>query len=588
MDSRTRNSTVEGEQDLDFYIKHQIPVEQIRTILKHKKMGDDKVDNLIQKVEDARSRINKYARKFIEKMDQRYGMSDIPSIINKAAKFAAKHELSSAERDAIISLAMKGDVYDTYSLVNELKYSEMSKFMGIESSAGQVLNLQSKDYATLNEIIKLFEQSRIIHMDIKNQLALYRDCAVEALTGGYDRTKHNISIHIHPVVVALFLPKINVLEHRMLYSNIGRIVLQRAQPYINRHIALTDNVLPMEFESEWQLTVDIANDPNSLAYFSDDTPVSNMLKRFKIQIELWKNVLNLRHGKFYSYGSYETDDGITGFLRILSSYDWSYFDSPDMYHIQDEGTVLRKLLAVFSLRPTFAQVSTINNRSFLGYNSYSGYAKTQFLRIPIINVRLPSVNTPNAPPTMHLSRALNQADFFIENRNLVPKTKAIIFSRDVVFFYANRRFQALNVANISLKFSYTALPYQSWNAGQTSINEMTIEFDPVIKIGNDDFTIRSVVTVYRPPIGQTLSVGAAGAVGSSCVVIKYGGAQEQYFYYNPLLASVMFEDADASGNRTYAANPPISEISNADADELSFQEMAQKYGTIFTYTNLNA
>jgi hypothetical protein len=576
MDSRTaKNATHESTDDMEFFLKHDIPIEQIRSILRHRKMNEDKIESTLNKLVETKERTRKYARRFIEKIDQHYGFHDIPTIVKKAIKFAEKHQLSNIEREVIISTAIKGDVYNTFNLSNDVKYSEMTKFMGIDSPAGQVLNIQSKDYAPLNEIVKLFETTRILHMDLKNQLSLYRDCAVEAITGTFDKQKHNISTHIHPVVVALFLPKIESFEKRMLYSNLGRVVLQRALPYLNKHVQLFDNVLPGELEAEWELTCDIVQDPNSLAYFSDDTPITNMMKRFKIQIELWKNVMNLRQGKFYSTG-YDENDGVNGFLKTLSQYDWTYFDSPDMFHLQDEGSVLRKILAVFSLRPTWAQISTLQQRSFMGYANLTGLARTTFIRIPIINVRLPAVMPNNLGydvPQMHLDRAINQSDYFIENKLLVPKSKSILYSRNAVFFYVNRRFQTVNAANLTYKFSYTNVPYQTFNVGQSAINDFPVGFDNSLTLGNDVFSLRSVVTVYRPPIAENVSVG------SSCVVV--GQQSNDLFYYNPLLANIQFEDETGA----YRSNNPITVINNvsAHANQPGFIEMAQKYGTIFMY-----
>jgi hypothetical protein len=541
-------------------------------------MNEDKVESTINKLMEAKERIRKYANRFIEKIDQHYGLHDIPTIVKKAVKFAEKHQLSNIEREVIISMAMKGDVYNTFNPINDLKYSEMSKFMGIESPAGQVLNIQSKDYAPLNEVVKLFETTRILHMDIKNQLALYRDCAYEALSGEFDRNKHNLSTHIHPVVVALFLPKIEAIEKRMLYSNLGRVVLQRALPYLNKHVQLYDNVLNGELEAEWELTCDIIQDPNSLAYFSDDTPITNMMKRFKIQIELWKNVLNLRQGRYFSVG-YDENDGINGFLKTLGQYDWTYFDSPDMFHLQDEGSVLRKILAVFSVRPTYAQISSLQQRSFMGFANFTGLARTTFLRIPIINVRLPAVapNNLNLPmPQIHLERAINQSDYFIENKLLVPKNKSILYSRGIVFFYVNRRFQNTTLANLTYKFNYTNVPYQTFNVGQTSVNDLAVGFEYNMKLGNEVFDLRSVVTVYRPPISENVSVG------SSCVVIHSAapGVTGDHFYYNPLLANHAFDNGTS-----VETNKPITVIHPTanGPNEVGFVEMAQKYGTVFMY-----
>jgi len=581
MDSRTssKNATHDGDE-LEFFLKHEIPVEQVRSMLRHKKMNEDKIEAMLQKLMDTKERVKKYAKRFIDKIDQHYGFHDIPTIVKKATKFAEKHQLSAVERDVIISMAMKGDVYNTYNPINDLRYSEMSKFMGIESPAGQVLNIQSKDYAPLNDIVKLFETSKILHTDIKNQMVLYRDCAIEAVTGAYDKNRHNLSTHIHPVVAALFLPKVDALEKRMLCSNLGRVVIQRALPYINRHVQTHENIIPGELESEWELTVDIVSDPNSLAYFSDDTPITNMLKRFKIQIELWKNVLNLRQGRYYSTG-YDVDDGVTGFLRTISQYEWTYFDAPDMFHLQDEGTVLRKILGVFSLRPTFVQLSSIAHKSFLGYANFTGLSRVSFLKIPIINVRLPSVMTANAGfpmPEISLNNYLNQPDFVIENKLFVPKNKSVFFSRNLVFFYVNRRHQGVNLANLTMRFSYSNMPYQMFNVNQTTVNDLEVSVPYTLSVGKDNFNLRSVVTVYRPPLADNVSVG------SSCAVIKYDGpgVRNTILNYNPLLANYEVEMPDGS----HRANKPVSYIDEvaSNPNEVGFTEMARKYGTIFMYT----
>ena len=576
MDSRSKNSNQDEELNFDYYLKYNIPVEQVRSILKHKKMNEDKIEDTVNKLQEARDRVNKYARKFIDKLDQHYGFHDVPSIVKKAIKYANKHELSPPEKDAIIAMAVKGDVNNTFNPLNQMRYTEMSKFMGIEAPAGEVLNIQAKDHQSLAEIVKLFESSRIIHTDIKNQLTLYRDCAVEAITADYDKNRANLSIHIHPVIVALFLPKVDAIEKRMLYTNMGRIVIRRATPYINRHISVFDNVMNGEMEAEWALTWDIVNDPNSLAYFSDDTPITNMLKRFKIQIELWKNVLNLRQGRLYSLGGYESDDGITGLLRVLTQYDWAYFDSPDMANVHDEGSVLRKLLSVFSFRPTFAQITTLTQRSLMGQANYNALSRTTFLNIPIVNVRLPTLYQPSQNVQMSLKRALNQSDFFIEHKTLVPKNRSVMFTNDIIFFYANRRFQGISMANLNLRVAYTATPYQAWNIGQTSINNTSLDFEYDVTIGENTLNLRSIVTVYRPPVSADI-VG-----GSSAIVIpsREGRKVDENFYYNPLLANYMTEV-----NGVYKSNRPITLISRKDdsEDRESVDELGSQYGTIFMY-----
>lgn len=574
-DSKNVTSEKSGD-DFDFYLKNDIPPAQVKVLLRYKKMGDDQIDKFVDKLVEARERVQKHARKFMTKIEQHYGHLETEKIIQKAYKFAKKNQLSEAEADAVVKLALKGDVYSAFGYLNELKHTPMSKFLGIDNMAGQVLKLGPKDQAPLMEIVKMFEMTRPLYNDIKNQTALYRDCAPEALNGVYDNTKHNLSTHIHPVVVALFLPKIQFLERRMLATNLGRVIISRAQPYINKQVSLYDNILPRELETELELTFDISNDPNSLAYFSDDSPIANLAKRFKIQIELWRNVLNLRQGRFYSVG-YDENDGINGFMRALSQYDWAYFDSPDMYNVQDEGTVLRKILSVFSLRPTLAQVSSLVHRQ----GAYTGLARSSFLQIPIINIRLPAVlqnGIPTGVGAIDLATSFNQDDWYIENKMIVPKNKTVIFSRELAFFYANRRNQSVNVANIQFGFRYSNLPMQQWNVGQATVNETDIIARDNIPIGRDNFQLRSVVCVYRPPIQDYVAVGCNALV---VCPTQYGAPR--YFDYNPLMANRLDPVNGAWVGGTPIGTVPRTSMNSAD---YTFDMAVRRFGTVFLYVRV--
>ena len=88
MDSRTAKNATQEPDDMEFFLRHEIPIEQVRSILRHRKMNEDKVEATIVKLVEAKERIRKYARRFIEKIDQHYGLHDIPTIVKKATKFA--------------------------------------------------------------------------------------------------------------------------------------------------------------------------------------------------------------------------------------------------------------------------------------------------------------------------------------------------------------------------------------------------------------------------------------------------------------------------------------------------------------------
>lgn len=582
-----RNVTYEGNDsnsDFDFFITSELPIEQIHNMLRVQKKSDDEIEKIIEKIRESREAIKKVVRKFVVKMESSYGHLDVPELIKKGMKYANKYGLNEAQKKVFIAQALKGDIHGQYTYDNELRYSEMSKFFGFDAmNTGQMIRLQPKDQTKLNELHMLYNSSKHIHSDIKNQTHNYRDCAPEALVGQYNNDKHNVSVSIHPVVAALFFPKVGYLERKMLHTNIARMVLQRAQAYIKTTSFFEyENVAPGELEGELDLAQDIAYDPNSLAHFPNDNPLDNIIKRFRVQIELWKNVLNLRQGKYYSNG-YDENDGISGLLKILNSYEWSFFDSPDLFHVQDEGTVLRKLLAVFSCRPTFTQLSSFVSRSSVGQTAITNLSKTTFVNIPIVNIKLP-INiqgTLSASPSIRLQNALYQTDNFIEHKMVVPKTKTVIFSKDVAFFYANRRYPTVNFNKFNMSMRYVSLPTTFVNT--TTINDTNLLFTNLLRIGKDWFDLRSVVVLQRP----TINCPEVATGCSAMIVVPGNNNAPTYLLYSPQEASAKYLDTTTN---QYVSNRPITDIYEASSnpDVYSFKTEAQKRGTIFFYVRHGA
>ena len=67
-----------------------------------------------------------------------------------------------------------------------------------------------KRLLTYTEVPDLFTQVLLQSMQ-------YRDCDYESMTGKYNREMGmSAGQHVHPVIAALFFPKIDALEHSLL------------------------------------------------------------------------------------------------------------------------------------------------------------------------------------------------------------------------------------------------------------------------------------------------------------------------------------------------------------------------------------
>lgn len=588
----TRNAEDKNSHDglYDFFLMSGQPSARVASTLKQIGWDSKDVDVFVEKLEASKKKISKMIKRFFEKIEQKYGHLDIPELVKKAMKHASKLGFTPSEKEAVKNYVMNKNTDIQYVPFQELGYTEMSKFLGFSNLMEHNLIVKPDDHQALNEIARLYETSKLIHSGIRHNLVSYTSCDPNAMMSHFNPEKDNLSLFVHPLIVALFLVRIKAIERRMLYSNIGRFVVQRSQmyfqkmddkklnqKYLNWRLNAND-LIPGELEADLEFMYDIAKDPNSLDHFHDESPMSNLLKRFSVQIELWKNVLALRQGKFYSRSvDYSDDNGIMGLHKVLSSYSWTYFDSPDMYHVNDEGNLLRRLLAVFSFRPTLTQLSSYSNRSLLGYSNLPAISKATYVNTPVRDVRLPTATIGSAAPgPVSLNSALSKSDWYIENKMLVPKNTSVIYSRSVIFFYVNRRFQS-PLANIDMGFKYLSVP--GTISGLTNINTTQLNVTPDITIGNDRFRLTSVVVLNPLLEGQL-------ATGCSSMVVLHGdetGTADRYYYYNPLSAGTML--VNNAGN--YYRNDPITRLNahGMDPESPSFYSMAREYGTILVYVN---
>ena len=571
--------------DLEFYLKSGLPAQQIVSVLRSQGKDQKEIDAFLEKYDASRKKIAKVIKKFVAKIESKYGQLDVPDLVKKGMSFATKYNFSQAEKEAFLNLVMRNDVDTPYLPYDELSVTEMSKFLGFSGMSNPTFSVKATDHPALNEIARLYELSKPIHSAIRNNIITYTDFAPETVAAKFDKVKDNVSIFVHPLIVALFLTRIPYLEKRCLYTNFGRLTMQRTQHYFQtqgdkkyRMIGMNmsyNDMLREEPIQDMQLTYDIARDPNSLNYISDETPMSNILKRFAVQIELWKNVLSLRQGKFYSRSeNFTTEDNISGLQRVLAAYEWTYFDSPDMSHIYDEGTLLRKILAVFSIRPTLTQISSFVNRTGVGYTNLGTVSRSTFIFTPVCNIKLPTTLTGSAVKNIVLENTLSQHDWFIENKMLVPKNKAVIQSRNVLFFYVNRRFQS-PLTNIDMTFNYVAIPTTMTN--MTTINKTELIFKQSMSLGGETFKLRSVVFVNPLYDGQ-LSTGCSSLIVMPAN-LTYGITSDKYAIYNPVASGNLIK----SGSK-YTPSPLLKFIPQYSSGNVpGFYNLASELGTVFVY-----
>lgn len=567
MDKSDNSNKVRPEDTDEIINKNLDDIQAMRAI--REKFGDSKQSaNVFEEYKERKRLISKKADKFKTLIFSKYGNLALPSLLEKAKKYKHKYEFTDAEYNAFLNLALNDATYRSSNLYNQ-PTTPMSKALGYSSdiSFGS-MKVAPNELDIVQDIMRTHVESSVLHDQVKMQSMTYTDCAPQALRGNYDKNRQNSFSFIHPVVAALFLPRINYLDEQMLLASISSIVSNRY------------NGTPIKTQPEYELYWSLITDPNEIVCVNaKESPLVDLRNRVKLQVELWKLVRELREGRYYSEES-------RNFLIALDTCRNTFFDAPDMINTRDEGTVLRKLFGAFSLRPTWVSISSISSGIMSGNYSINPLALNQVTTIPIVNLRLP-FNFRNRNISVYLNEALEQPDWFIENKMIVPKVKSIIFSRDIIVFYANRRYQSLNFTNIAQPYNFSVLP-ATQNALE-NINDITVSYTENMVVGNDNFNLRSVVFVERIVGNNNVNL----IVGSSAGIIvrrdmSIGRTQPTYLLYNPQQAIAEF-DAGA----TFESNRPITEIpgaepfNNANSPE-SFRTRASTRGTIYIYAKQNS
>ena len=382
----------------------------------------------------------------------------------------------------------------------------------------------------------------------------YQDCGIEALTGGYDRNIHNASNHVHPVIAALFLPKIDLLDTHFLHSNIANIVKTR---YNNENFSSV---------ADLELFYALTRDPNDIVCDVKST-LSDLHNRALLQNQLWNAVLSLRNGQYYN----------SSFREFISTVDvcrLNRHDTPDLVYGRYDGTILKRLLSAFSFRPTV--VATMPMYQIFSTNPYQQNIKPTVTYVPMINLKLgPSINN-NQP--VELNDALSQQQFFLENGNIVQKHTSLIYSRGVLIFFVDRRANIINTVNTMNPVAILNFPTAV--SGFERLNDREVDAKDTIALRDDIYKLRSVVLSEV----NTKASESNLIVGSSAVFMIHpdpakGVYLPQYFQYDPygVVGPQLL-------NGVVAKNDPIVQIDGTSTvNENNFKDMTRKRGIIFIY-----
>src|SRR5437868_2550747 len=276
----TSNSKLDKE--VDDLIKNEDNVHEAWAELK-KKYGDDQefIHKAMTVYQQRKKRVKAKANRLKLQILQKYGNAGLShaKLMKKAQKYAKKYKFNHSDMELFNRLLISENMED----YNEVyPATEMSKLLGFDTSyvkTSSKMNVTGKDASVVEEILSDYNKTKIMHHHVIAQALMYKDCDPIALIGEYDNTKFNLYNHIHPVIAALFLIKSDLLEERILLSNIGYIV-DRKTKGLN---------IPTKPDNElyWALITGTEETVCS------DSPIKDLRHRYKIQQLMWETVSNL-------------------------------------------------------------------------------------------------------------------------------------------------------------------------------------------------------------------------------------------------------------------------------------------------------
>jgi len=594
--------------EVEKYIKKGQPTAMDLAELQKKYADDEKfIDTFLHEMAKRYHKIRKQARKVATNIATKYrdGRRPLHEILEKMMKYKSENKWSDAEYDEFrkeLSSMLTGNMAMEIDLnPNLMAYrSRINRTLGYRYVKEEGINLKDTEHGVLNEILSMYQQYASLHKSIFMGSLMYEDCSLVAMTGEYKRDKHMASNYIHPILACMFLPKFDIFEIHMLYANFGSIIKSR---YEKRAIVKEPDML---------LFYDITTDPNDVVC-EISSPITDLRNRYSVQIKLWSTVMQLRNGNYYEASP--TSD----FLSALNLCRNNLYDNADLAYNQDEGAILRRILSVFSLRPTLISTKPIYTiASFAAGPMNMSYGSTQqnfgapqsvfpfsnhpvytITSVPMITLQLPPHKQDSAgtEEPKDLRDALNQTIWINENKTIIPKEQSIIYSNEVLIFYVNRRIQSIHIRTFSNPIAFSQLPLTMSNFEK--LNKYPILVHDVLHIRTEDeiFNLRSVVAVTETEIRQGEKVTNI-ITGSTGLIVKSAGQfrniiEPDYLLYDPLGASLPvahpLSSTDKEEFQGYITNKPISHINPYFTTEIggvqqqSFHDRAKYAGTIFIY-----
>ena len=497
------------------------------------------------------------------------------SILHTSKRYAKENGLTDSEFEEfrrLVEMKLESGVDQQekedkglFPQVNVTSFSKLLGTVAVESNNG--IQLKDAEYGILQEVLKVYSMTRTLHASVIIQSMLHNDCSAIALNGRYDANKHNPGVYVNPLLFALFVPKFNSIDERMLLANLGAVVKAK---YQKESIA----TLP-----DYKLFYALVTDRNDVVCDSE-SPIKDLRNRVMLQQHLWNSVIALRAGKYF-------DTTAAEFVNSIDACKFSVY-TPELVNMGDETIILRRLFAAFSFNPiTVVSVPTYNNMNYSQFNNV-GFTQEVY-NVPYFQLNVPPFGT-GAP--ISINDVLNQSVYEFVNNMFVQRTRRIYKADEIIAISLSRKFKSPEIRTASAPMFIT-LPLTA--NGYDTINQTDVDCPDTINVGdeNEVFKVKSAVfaELFTPtiPKGDETYVSKREMMIGTSAMVMCGG--ECYAYrpitiYTPVVNSQwQVEGAAGAAGAQTVTNPnasPVSKLTKG-AGINSPDEILRKRGLVVFY-----
>jgi hypothetical protein len=577
LDTKTPSSVRNEVDRLIREGKYQLsPAEAVK--LREKFKDSSMFELVMEHLNEAHVKILNVAKKYYKYAQTQLlgGNKSIDYVLKQAVPFAKKVPLTDAEIDAfrrLVEEMIEGKIPSETSTYRHI--SSVGSLFGV-SSVEQIEsmkdNLSSGDFAKVQDIIRLEAASRPLYQQVVLQSVQYNDCDLIAVSGKFDPERNNYSVHVHPLVAALYIPKFEVLDRTTIHAHLAGIVKARfnREPIVNQvDKELFENIIYTNRREVCSMN-----------------PAEDLHRRVQLQHSLWASVQALRSGRYYSVNS--------DFMTALDQCHLTYV-SPINTVVNDEGAALRRIFGSFGLNTI--QFTLKANAQYVAANVNMGTS----LFVPSTReedrTSLDSMITLDMSDwrskggnAYDLNEILKQKNYYLdENDRYVQVDTEVTAVYKLLSIYVPRRkssvVQRQHVGSNSIAstfINFTQLPLTI--SGLSELNNYPIIAPAALRIGNSQVVRKrsSLIVEVIPYQSPNNAENVVELVTSTSALIYHKSNNSEIYYYNP--AGVVSTIKD-SANNVGRPNPVmlINAFGSDAGTDLNANYLESRQGALFFY-----